>query len=106
MRSPPSRCEIATDRRSRTRCGVRWRCSRPWLATEMVDVSSDTTNTVASVSSDNPSAARWRDRKSTRLNSSHVRISYAVFGLKKKNSHHRLLPQRQQKQKNIYNTRI
>src|SRR5437870_6981351 len=30
---------------------------------------------------------RWvetRDRKSTRLNSSHVAISYAVFGLKKK----------------------
>src|SRR3989442_10911603 len=28
---------------------------------------------------------RVRDRKSTRLNSSHVRISYAVFCLKKKN---------------------
>src|SRR3989442_10005909 len=29
--------------------------------------------------------SRWRrDRKSTRLNSSHVRISYAVFCLKKK----------------------
>src|SRR5690554_2398441 len=27
---------------------------------------------------------RWEDRKSTRLNSSHVRISYAVFCLKKK----------------------
>src|SRR6266498_744375 len=27
--------------------------------------------------------ARWTDRKSTRLNSSHVRISYAVFCLKK-----------------------
>src|SRR5437660_7808619 len=104
----------------------------------MVDVSSDTTSTVASVSSDKPSAARWRvpsdlsatlnwvsgsthpapmmrsprtstapscsgeygvkivvsrsaetfasigDRKSTRLNSSHVAISYAVFCLKKK----------------------
>src|SRR5690606_42093277 len=36
--------------------------------------------------------ARWvvkhfeRDRKSTRLNSSHVKISYAVFCLKKKNN--------------------
>src|SRR6266478_8103300 len=29
-------------------------------------------------------AARWRDRKSTRLNSSHSQISYAVFCLKKK----------------------
>src|SRR5690625_6897836 len=28
---------------------------------------------------------RWQDRKSTRLNSSHVAISYAVFCLKKKN---------------------
>src|SRR3712207_7200940 len=28
--------------------------------------------------------ARWADRKSTRLNSSHANISYAVFCLKKK----------------------
>src|SRR3712207_7130765 len=28
--------------------------------------------------------AGWRDRKSTRLNSSHANISYAVFCLKKK----------------------
>src|SRR5437867_10225105 len=31
--------------------------------------------------------ARNRDRKSTRLNSSHRTISYAVFCLKKKNQH-------------------
>src|SRR2546426_7767641 len=31
-----------------------------------------------------PSAFRFRDRKSTRLNSSHLVISYAVFCLKKK----------------------
>src|SRR3989442_11317517 len=31
--------------------------------------------------------ARILDRKSTRLNSSHVRISYAVFCLKKKKKH-------------------
>src|SRR5215813_7944665 len=29
-----------------------------------------------------PARPRWSDRKSTRLNSSHVRISYAVFCLK------------------------
>src|SRR5256885_12724078 len=29
----------------------------------------------------------FRDRKSTRLNSSHLVISYAVFCLKKKNNH-------------------
>src|SRR5579872_4321410 len=34
-----------------------------------------------------PRASRRSDRKSTRLNSSHVRISYAVFCLKKKNKH-------------------
>src|SRR3989442_10935124 len=33
-----------------------------------------------------------RDRKSTRLNSSHVRISYAVFCLKKKNQTRSFLP--------------
>src|SRR3989442_9104182 len=33
---------------------------------------------------DPASPRRRRDRKSTRLNSSHVRISYAVFCLKKK----------------------
>src|SRR3712207_8164342 len=31
-----------------------------------------------------PTAAQQRDRKSTRLNSSHANISYAVFCLKKK----------------------
>src|SRR3712207_8048125 len=31
-----------------------------------------------------PEAHEWRDRKSTRLNSSHANISYAVFCLKKK----------------------
>src|SRR3712207_7345708 len=32
-------------------------------------------------------ASPVRDRKSTRLNSSHANISYAVFCLKKKNNH-------------------
>src|SRR5437773_6804231 len=32
-----------------------------------------------------------RDRKSTRLNSSHITISYAVFCLKKKNNHNNKL---------------
>src|SRR2546422_5360303 len=37
-----------------------------------------------------------RDRKSTRLNSSHGYISYAVFCLKKKKQHHTPLPHHQQ----------
>src|SRR3712207_7042429 len=36
--------------------------------------------------SDQQRAAHQRDRKSTRLNSSHANISYAVFCLKKKNT--------------------
>src|SRR5436305_7940487 len=40
----------------------------------------------AILSSLDDAAAGVRDRKSTRLNSSHVRISYAVFCLKKKNT--------------------
>src|SRR3712207_7220849 len=36
-----------------------------------------------------------RDRKSTRLNSSHANISYAVFCLKKKKKRHDLRVQRQ-----------
>src|SRR5215208_7295916 len=35
-----------------------------------------------------PGRRRGEDRKSTRLNSSHVAISYAVFCLKKKNTIH------------------
>src|SRR3989442_15746229 len=38
-----------------------------------------------------------RDRKSTRLNSSHVRISYAVFCLKKKNKNELIINTQQQR---------
>src|SRR3712207_7798085 len=34
-----------------------------------------------------PEDDEWPDRKSTRLNSSHANISYAVFCLKKKKNH-------------------
>src|SRR3712207_6954597 len=37
-------------------------------------------------------ARQAQDRKSTRLNSSHANISYAVFCLKKKNNKHILSP--------------
>src|SRR5256885_13106232 len=40
--------------------------------------------TLHAVGSVGPSVARKKDRKSTRLNSSHLVISYAVFCLKKK----------------------
>src|SRR5208282_6558149 len=42
---------------------------------------------------------RWRDRKSTRLNSSHGSISYAVFCLKKKKQQHTIsIPHKKKKQ--------
>src|SRR5436305_6427746 len=42
-----------------------------------------------------PGSGARSDRKSTRLNSSHVRISYAVFCLKKKKLQHRTLTKEQ-----------
>src|SRR3712207_7527732 len=52
------------------------------------------TNKLGSVFGTSTSAVtyyrRVRDRKSTRLNSSHANISYAVFCLKKKNKRKRL----------------
>src|SRR6266511_4662411 len=57
-----------------------------------------------------PAAPRWwfdrcraparRDRKSTRLNSSHVKISYAVFCLKKKKKDRHSISARRQKHQN------
>src|SRR6266550_7573677 len=43
--------------------------------------------------------SRSRDRKSTRLNSSHGYISYAVFCLKKKKKHENILHIRKKKKK-------
>src|SRR3712207_8656154 len=44
-------------------------------------------SSAASSAADSWSEPARRDRKSTRLNSSHANISYAVFCLKKKNKH-------------------
>src|SRR5690242_21324790 len=43
----------------------------------------------AAVDHSHAAVAAGVDRKSTRLNSSHMSTSYAVFCLKKKNAHHR-----------------
>src|SRR3989442_10597936 len=52
---------------------------------ELVDHRSERESGVGAASRDDDVRSRRdRDRKSTRLNSSHVRISYAVFCLKKK----------------------
>src|SRR5215475_14732541 len=52
-----------------------------------------------------PSLPAYRDRKSTRLNSSHVKISYAVFCLKKKKKKN-ALPQHKKKKKTNKNNTI
>src|SRR2546429_6819199 len=46
------------------------------------------TRTARSAGNSDPARATRTDRKSTRLNSSHGYISYAVFCLKKKNTNH------------------
>src|SRR5688572_32595741 len=45
------------------------------------------------------SSPAWRDRKSTRLNSSHSQISYAVFCLKKKKKKRKTVHKQKRKQK-------
>src|SRR6266850_4283951 len=48
-----------------------------------------------------PRRARgWPDRKSTRLNSSHLVISYAVFCLKKKKNKNNIVIKKKKKKKN------
>src|SRR5580692_12757577 len=49
---------------------------------------------------------RGRDRKSTRLNSSHSQISYAVFCLKKKNKINANVKHPRQKSKEIMNKTV
>src|SRR6266851_7317904 len=49
---------------------------------------------------------RRRDRKSTRLNSSHITISYAVFCLKKKKNKHNKEYLQKKKKTKIQNNKI
>src|SRR2546430_7562085 len=59
-------------------------CAAPCAATA-IDNAAITAWRIRSLQS--PSLQSPRDRKSTRLNSSHSQISYAVFCLKKKTTH-------------------
>src|SRR5690606_39916597 len=60
------------------------RASPASAATAMDSASTLNTRRAAGRVSENPNPSVPRDRKSTRLNSSHVKNSYAVFCLKKK----------------------
>src|SRR5437868_11417127 len=58
----------------------RWRLRRDSRSV----VKTRCSNSMSASMSPRPAERTWGDRKSTRLNSSHVSISYAVFCLKKK----------------------
>src|SRR5206468_11288924 len=66
------------------RSSTAWRSSNPWSSPTLPTRSR--TATLLRVSPKLCRTACSRDRKSTRVNSSHDQISYAVFCLKKKSS--------------------
>src|SRR5690606_41518820 len=60
------------------------RCQHIWLVVQPIGRITWTPTILPSMISPRQSLHKIEDRKSTRLNSSHVKISYAVFCLKKK----------------------
>src|SRR3712207_8479371 len=66
------------------------RPSWPWAEGPPMVTRADPDTLVAHLNAAGAQGETWIDRKSTRLNSSHANISYAVFCLKKKNTsvHH------------------
>src|SRR3712207_7334919 len=58
-----------------------------WFAWRVVNMPTFADFLIATEAEMNKVSWTSRDRKSTRLNSSHANISYAVFCLKKKNTH-------------------
>src|SRR5437660_1782400 len=83
--------DLDADRRRVADLGVRtvWKHDLPQIRGTHLHPK-DTGGALLSLDDANPAESwhwagpEWRDRKSTRLNSSHVAISYAVFCLKKK----------------------
>src|SRR5690606_21403472 len=58
-----------------------------WMG-KIYEDSEELLSTIENQIANEPPEVQWADRKSTRLNSSHVKISYAVFCLKKKRKIH------------------
>src|SRR5258705_2137372 len=58
--------------------------SDTWATTSSQEAATSTTRSGSACASPRPAPTTRSDRKSTRLNSSHLGISYAVFCLKKK----------------------
>src|SRR3712207_8016728 len=100
IRRPPrsTRFPYTTLFRSRT---PHVACTRSFLPVTEGDCCGTCTSTIATLFDSNRSRTRvgarrllreQEDRKSTRLNSSHANISYAVFCLKKKQNNETLQP--------------
>src|SRR5690348_18126418 len=78
-----ARCAAASERSA-------IHCRKQWNATSRAFVSENLlTSSLAGL---RHGSSQSRDRKSTRLNSSHPSISYAVFCLKKKKKHINITP--------------
>src|SRR5256886_6821986 len=78
---------VVSLRRSSHASSSRWRRLRPTRR-----CSCGTASAARTTRRSSPTRRRSTDRKSTRLNSSHSQISYAVFCLKKKKTHQLLTP--------------
>src|SRR3712207_8025366 len=83
FRSEPLRNVNPSPLNGRTeRVDIIWQATKGWSSALQADYAA------AGQREEQPAQARTgEDRKSTRLNSSHANISYAVFCLKKKNTH-------------------
>src|SRR5207302_8686427 len=93
---PPPRSTLfpyTTLFRSRTRCLY-------------VSVTPIRPNSSRDRSPESPTAIPVKDRKSTRLNSSHVKISYAVFCLKKKNKNKQTTKRKNSNNKTDFQRRL
>src|SRR5256885_9660303 len=92
MRNPSGTPSRSSSRNNSTKCMPRARARKPCsssgaTASRSCCATSGCPAPAASTSYRRPSRSSPRDRKSTRLNSCHLVISYADFCLKKKNNH-------------------
>src|SRR5438105_9538630 len=96
IRRPPSSTLFPTRRSSDLADRIAREVGAPWMREHIRPLlASDTERSVGEVIA----SAEAIDRKSTRLNSSHEWISYAVFCLKKKNNGQEIYGSKYEKQK-------
>src|SRR6266511_4676261 len=84
-------------------CGVRPTCPMTPIPAKTMACTRESDGPAPSSLTTSASASfTKRDRKSTRLNSSHVKISYAVFCLKKKKQKDKIVNEQKKTKKMIY----